>query len=407
MPRYLYKARDNEGRLSTGTLTASDADHAGAMIRAQGRFVVSLDRTRDRADAVEVESAPSSGKVKRSEVITFAHQLAVMIDTGVPISEALECIMEQTANPAFRAVLTDITRQVQAGGELSTGLAAHQRVFPRIMISLVKASEASGTMGTMLDRISSYLAKEQQTLRTVRGALTYPAVMMSMVLLVTVFLLAFVMPRFAGVYQQRGAALPAPTQLLMTLSQCLVQYWWAWLIGLVALVATVIIGLKTEAGRDLIDLLKIRAPVFGSIFNKLYVTRSCRALGTMLAAGVPILDAVAIVREVTANARFEALWAEVDRRLQQGAQLSDPLFDSTLFPRSVSQMIFAGEKSGRLCDTLDKIAKFTEDEFDAAVKQSTQYLEPLLVVTMGSIIGFVAIALLLPIFSVSTVVSGG
>ena len=404
MPDYFYKARDNEGHLTTGSLRASGPEQATAMLRNEGRFIVSLEPA--KAGEVDTEDAPRHGRVKNADVISFAHQLAVMIDTGVPISEAMDCVTEQTQSPAFRAVLVDVADHVKSGGELSVALAQHRRVFPSIMISLVRASEASGTMGAMLERISSYMTKEAQTRRTVRGALTYPAVMLSMVLLVTVFLLAFVMPRFAEVYQQRDAALPAPTQMLMTFSSLLVDYWYAWLALAAAAAVGLAVGVRTEAGKRVLDWLKLHTPVLGPIFRKLYVTRGCRTMGTMLAAGVPILDMVQIVREVTVNRYYEDLWDDIDERLQRGSQLSDGLFDSTLFPRSVSQMIYAGEKSGRLSATLEKIAHFTEEEFDAQVKQSTQYLEPALIVAMGSIIGFVAIALLLPIFSVSTTMAG-
>jgi type IV pilus assembly protein PilC len=186
----------------------------------------------------------------------------------------------------------------------------------------------------------------------------------------------------------------------------MVDYWYAWIAMAIAAAVGLAIGVRTETGKRVIDWLKLHTPVLGPIFRKLYVTRGCRTMGTMLAAGVPILDMVRIVREVTVNRYYEDLWDDIDDRLQRGSQLSDGLFESTLFPRSVSQMIYAGEKSGRLSATLEKIAHFTEEEFDAQVKQSTQYLEPALIVAMGSIIGFVAIALLLPIFSVSTTMAG-
>jgi len=407
MPNFEYKMRDSAGNLSTGMLQAESADAASAALRERGGYVVALNVASDDDRMADAASGPKPrGKIKRSDVISFSHQLAVMIDTGVPISEALECVFEQTDNPAFCHVLGKVSDHVKAGGELSVALSQHPKVFPRVMISLIKASEASGTMGQMLERISVYLSKEHQTIRTVRGALTYPAVMLSMVVLVTVFLLAFVMPRFAGVYQQRGADLPAPTQILMDLSHSLIHQWYLWVGAAVFLIVGMVVTMRIDAGKQLIDSLKLKMPVIGPIFRKLYITRSCRTMGTMLTAGVPILDMVTIVRNVTPNRLYEAFWDDVDDRLQRGSQLSEPLFATTLFPRSVGQMIHAGEKSGRLGETLEKIAHYTEEEFDDQVKQSTQYIEPALVVAMGSIIGFVAIALLLPIFSVGGAMAG-
>lgn len=408
MPQFLYKARDTQGQLATGVIQADGLDQAGAMLRGEGKFIVSLDHakhnageTADRAD----RPAPR-GKVKRTDVITFAHQMAVMVDTGVPISEALACIAEQTTNEAFAAVLEDISSKVAAGGELSGALGTYPKIFPSVMTSLVRASEVSGTMGPMLERISKYLQKEMQTAKKIKGALTYPCVMMSMVVLVTVFLMVWVLPRFAGVYQSKGAALPLPTRILMAISDALIGHWWAWLGGAVLLLSIVMLGIRTAAGRRLLDTLKLHAPVIGPLFSRLYLTRGCRTMGTMIAAGVPILDMIDIVRRVTVNSHYEAMWDDVDHKLREGGQLSDAIFASPLFPRSVAQMVFAGEKAGRIGDVMERIAEYTEEDFDEAVKKTTQFIEPAMVCIMGLIIGFVAIALLLPIFSVGTVVSG-
>lgn len=442
MAQFHYKARDGQGRLSTGTVAAPSASQAGAVLRGQGMFVVAIQEAigqsagkpekarqaqptakapRDRAANTAAHPAlrapaseqddwqPTTGrqKIRRQDVITFAHQLAVMVDTGVSISEALSCCAEQSESAGFKRVLEDVADEVRGGRELSAALSAHPRVFPSVMVSLVRASELSGTMGKMLDRISTYMAKEQITARKIRGALTYPAIMISAVLIITTGLLLFVLPRFASIYATRGATLPTPTRLLLGLSESLQTAWWAYLLGLAVLVALVVAGFTTQAGRRIVDLIKLDAPVVGGLFRKLYITRAMRTFGTMVEAGVPILEMIPIVRAVTHNHRFDALWEEVDQRLREGSQLSSPLFASELIPRSVSQMVYAGEKSGRLSDVMHKVAEYTEEEFDEQVKQATAYIEPAMVVTLGVIIGFVAIALLLPIFQVGQVASGG
>jgi type IV pilus assembly protein PilC len=274
------------------------------------------------------------------------------------------------------------------------------------MISLVKASEVSGTMGPMLERVSQYLGKEYQTAKKIKGALTYPAVMLVMILGVTVGLLVWVLPRFAGIFASKGATLPLPTRMLMLLSDALLGYWYLWISGAVAAVVGLLLARRTHAGQRLLDRAKLSAPLIGTLFRQLYVTRATRTMGTMFNAGVPVLDMVGIVRDVTRNRLFEELWEDVDHRLRRGAQLSDALFQSPLIPRSVAQMIYAGERSGRLGGTMEKIAAFTEEEFDEQIKTTTNLIEPALVALMGGIVGFVAIALLLPIFSVSSVVAG-
>ncbi|MBI1335672.1 MAG: hypothetical protein GC164_01770 [Phycisphaera sp.] len=408
MQRFAYQARDSAGQLATGVLNAPTLEEAGRILRGEGKFIVKLDPTTEAAqgdDLLTVEQ--HARRVKRNDVIIFANQLAVMIETGVPISEALDCITQQFANEHFRAVLKDITGQVQGGVELSTAMRKFPRVFPTVMISLIRASEISGTMGQMLERVSNYLNNEQQTRKKIKGALSYPIFMFVMATGVTIFLLGFVLPKFAAIYSQRNAALPAPTQLLMSISSGLTTYWYLWLALAVGIALTVVFGGRTEQGKRVFDYLKLNVPVFKQLFTQLYVSRAARTMSTMLNAGVSMLDMVSIVREVTNNKYYEDLWDEVDERLRQGSQLSDPLFQSPLIPRSISQMILSGEKSGRLGKTLERVATFTEQEFDTAVKTATQFIEPVMVGAMGLLVGFVAISLLLPIFSVGKVVAGG
>ncbi|MFW6061086.1 MAG: type II secretion system F family protein, partial [Phycisphaeraceae bacterium] len=402
----MYKSRDGMGELITGIVQAATADDAARSLRSEGKFIVSLEPVNDAdLDSSAVTQRSTGRGIKRDQIINFAHQLAIMLETGVPLGEAMDCIVEQTDHEAFRAVLEDVSQQVQAGGDLSAALRAYPRVFPPIMTSLVRASEISGTMGTMLDRVSRYLAKERATAKKIRGALAYPAVMLMLVIAVTVFLLVFVLPQFAGIYDARETALPAPTRLLMALSDALTGYWYVWVAAVGVVLLMTVVTLRTPTGQRLLDYAKLNLPIIGKLFAKLYITRGCRTMGTLINAGVPILDMVNIVRQVTHNVFYEDLWDEVDERLRQGSQLSEALFTSPLIPRSVAQMIHSGEKAGRLGPVVERIAEHTEEEFDEQVKQTTQFIEPALVAIMGAVIGFVAIALLLPIFSVGQVVA--
>ncbi|MCX5661755.1 MAG: type II secretion system F family protein [Planctomycetota bacterium] len=416
MATFQYSARDGRGTPANGFISAASLDEAGRMLRGEGKFIIKIAAVRDAeaaaGQATPGAAAPSAGfsfgtGIRRSEVILFAQQLAVMIETGVPISEALDCASTQSANPKFQAVLKDVAVHVQGGGELSVALRRHPRVFPVVMVSLIRASEVSGTMGVMLDRVARYMAKEQQTLKQARGAMMYPCFMVLMALSVTGFLMAFVLPRFASIYESRQQVLPAPTRLLMAVSTGLSAYWYIWVPSVVAIVVTTWLFARTPAGRRTIDYLKLNAPVVKTIFLQLYIARAARTMGTMINSGVPMLDMVPVVKRVTNNIYFEELWDEVDERLRQGSQLSEPLFASKLVPRSITQMIFSGEKSGRLGQVLTRVADFTEEEFELSVKTATQFIEPVMIGVMGAIIGFVAISLLLPIFSVGKVVASG
>lgn len=407
MGRFLYQARTGQGELSSGALTAATLEEAGKMLRAEGKFVVKLTPTKDQEAPTQSASSVSlARRIKRSEVIVFAHQMAVMIDTGVPLSESLNICAEQSPNEALRTVLRDVADRVQAGGEFSAALRQYPGVFPSIMISLIRASEVSGTMGAMLERISKYLTREQQTMRQVRGALIYPCFMLVVAIGVTLFLLAFVLPKFAKIYESKNAVLPAPTRVLLAVSHGLLDYWYVWIGLIIASIVTVALMRRTPNGRRVFDYLKLHVPVMKHLFAQMYLSRATRTMGTMLASGVSMLDMIVIVREVTNNAFYGDLWDEVDQRLRQGSQLSAPLFSSPLIPKAIAQMVFSGEKSGRLGQVMIKVAEFTEEEFEQAIRTTTQFIEPAIIGFMGGLIGFVAISLLLPIFSVGRVMSG-
>jgi type II secretory pathway component PulF len=406
MARYQYQARDGAGALASGILAAQSAEEAGKLLRNEGKYIVRIDELIESADDGELSLAQHARRVRRQDVIFFAHQMAIMIETGVPICDALESIVEQSGNPSFKAVTRDVATQVQSGLEFSRALSRYPNVFPTVMIGLIRAAEVSGTMGQMLERISDYMTKEMRTTKAIRGALAYPLFMVLMTLGVTIFLMAFVLPRFSAIYTAKGQALPAPTQVLLAVSGALINYWKGWLGGAVALAIGGVWFGRTPTGAKMIDWCKLNLPLVKTLSIQLYVTRSCRTMGMMVNAGVPMLDAVEITGHVTNNYYFGELWRSVDQHLRQGMQLSDPLFASTLIPRSVVQMIRSGEKSGRLGHVLGKIAEFTEEEFDRSVKGATQFIEPLMIVVMGGLIGFVAISLLLPIFNVGKVISG-
>jgi type IV pilus assembly protein PilC len=407
MARYQYQARDGQGAMATGVVAADSTDAAIQLLRGQGKYIVRITEVGEEDAAGEGLSLNQHARrVRRQDVIFFAHQMAIMIETGVPISDALDTIVEQAGNPHFKAVLSDVTQAVQGGLEFSNALKRYPTVFPNVMVSLIRAAELSGTLGPMLDRISDYMTKEMRIAKQVKGAMMYPLFMVLMTVGVSVFLMAFVLPKFATIYQSRGQALPAPTRLLMGASDLLVNYWHWWIAGAAVVIGGVWAFARTAAGKRFFDTLKLSVPVFKNLFTQLYVTRSCGTLGTMVNAGVPMLDAVAITRKVTTNVHYQAMWDQVDEGLHRGAQLSDPLLKSTLMPRSVVQMIRSGEKSGRLGEVLTRIAAFTQEEFDRAVKQATQFIEPVMIMVMGSMIGFVAISLLLPIFSVGKVAAG-
>jgi type IV pilus assembly protein PilC len=329
-----------------------------------------------------------------------------MLETGVPLTEALDSFCAQTPRREFKQVLGALRDDIHSGEPLSLAMSRWPRVFPPLMISLMKASEASGTMAMMLGRVGSYLGKERRTARQIRGALAYPLFMMVSALAMTVFLMAFVLPRFARIYEARAATLPAPTKVLLGISTFITGEFLVY--GPILAVVTVGLALFLRAprGRRLLDWLRLNAPVLRTLYGQLYVTRATRTMGTLLAAGVNLLDIIDICRGVTSNAYYADLWDRMERGIREGRQLSDAVLACPHVPPNVASMIASGERSGRLPAVMERIADFSEQELDAAVKQVTSFIEPLMIAIMGLVVGGVAMALLLPIFSMGRVMTG-
>ncbi len=402
---FSYTARDQAGQFVSGALEAASQDDALLRLQREGKIVTDIRIGASNVDTEKLIIEHAARSVGREEVITCANQLGIMLETGVPLSDALSAAIEQSRSHHMRRIMAAVAHDVTGGRPLSEALAAFPRVFPQVMVTLVRASEASGAMAEMLLRVSRYLESERKTHRQIKGALTYPFIMLGLSLTVTGFLVMWVLPRFAKIYESREAALPAPTRFLLGLTDAVRAGWVELLVGAATLVAFLLYARSTEVGRRAVDTLKIRLPVIGQTFTLLYLTRAARTLSTLLTAGVPILDAVRISRGVTRNAQWERLWDRCENAMTAGQPISSAILSSRLVPASVAQMIAAGERTGRLPEVLDRVGERAEEELDAAVRQTTQLLEPAMILFMGAAIGGVAIALLLPIFTISNILS--
>lgn len=410
MPTFAFTARDGRGLSASGSLVADSVIEVARMLRADGKFPVSIRPAGEGAEKVSAHAgdavrAKPGVRVRRADIIQIATQMSIMVETGVTLSEALDCIASQAQRPNIKRLVEDLRQQVHGGSDFSSALSRHPKSFPPLFVALIRASERSGLMGKMLTRAAAYLRDEQEIVRKVRGALTYPAIMFSFAVTTTVFLLAFVLPRFTAIYAQKKAALPVPTKVLMAMSDFLVAHYVLLPLGAVLLAAGVWTWLKTPTGRRFWHTLQLRIPILGNLVRDLNLARSLRMLGTMCGAGVNLMDCVKTAEQLTVNCHFRELWVSCERRLEAGRQLSEPLFDSPLVPRAVSQMIHSGEKSGKLSFVLEQIAVHAEAELKERITQLTRYIEPVMIVVMGAIIGGVSMALLLPIFSISRVVA--
>jgi len=402
MPRFAYHVRDASGQTGTGVLTANDPLEASNLLRREGNVVVSL---REEQSHIASAAPVRRKRIKKDDVIYFTTQLAVMVDTGVPISEALDAIASQCDHPSLQVVIQDLSDEVKAGTEFSSALQKHPKIFNRLFLALMRASEVSGTMGNMLERTSEYMTREQQTRKQIKGALTYPLCMLCFCLLVVVGLLIFIMPKFEKIYAGKGAVLPLPTRLLLGLSNGLIDYWPFVTAGVVALAVGGWFYFSSPGGKIFLDRARIRLPIFGKMYRTAYLARSLRTMATMVSTGVNMLDGLSITAQVAGNYFYQKIWLDLAESVKEGATLSAELAGCALIPRTVGQMIAAGERTGKLSLVMNRVADFYEEQLKVSVKTVTSMIEPLMIIVMGILIGGIAMALLLPIFSISKVIA--
>ena len=351
-----------------------------------------------------------TSKVKPAELILFTTQLSVMLDSGVVLSDALDAIADQAEYGIFKTIIIDISDRVKSGENFSGALTFYPRVFNSMFISMVRASEASGRMVEMLSVLSDYLAFESETRKRIKGALTYPFIMVLMAIAATGTLMFFVLPRFMRIYEAKGAALPKLTQVLVGFSGIMsdMRSLTAVVTALIVVYAVMHLWLSTPGGKRALDFVKIRTPVLGTMFIDVVITRSMRIMATMVNTGVSLLDAIKVIQGSCENYYFKRLWILVEEKICDGYQLSESIQVSQggdLIAPGVIQMLRAGEKSGKLGKVCEKISVFYEKKLEASIKSVMTLIEPLMITILGSIIGTIAIALLLPVFRISSVIA--
>ena len=394
MQTFAYQARNPLGKLIEGTLDVGSRDEALVRLKRDGLQVVELNEDSGGIDLL-------ARGIRQTDIIYVTSQLAVMAETGITLSTALDSIAQQEANPKLKSVLLDLKNRVEAGEDFSSALARHPRQFDRTYVALIKASEQTGTLAEMLDAIANYLRGQLETKHKVRAAMAYPGIMAAIAIAVTIFLLTYILPKFEPLFTRKGAKLPPPTIVMMTASNLLIDYWYLWIAGAVAVVAAYLIGRRTEPGKKLIDWTLIHLPIIGPLCRKVTISRSLRTLGTMVASGVSMLDAIRLTAEVSGNYYYEQVWMRALTGITDGNRIVDSLRNEKLLPPTVVQMIAAGEETGRLDHVLAKVSTYYDKEVETSLKATTSLIEPLMICVMGVVVGGIALGLLLPIFSLS------
>lgn len=402
MPVYSYKALREDGGAETGLVDADSPKDARLKLRER------------RLHVMELEAAPGTGPAgarggrralfrrRRSEdVALITRQMATLLGSGIPMIGTITAVIEQTEARDLKAALMDVRERVSQGGSLSEALAAHPFYFPELYVNMVRAGEAGGNLDRVLFRLADYLHAQNRTRARVTAALTYPAIMLVVGVGVVVVLLTYVVPKILEVIQKQKAALPLPTEILMAVSSAVGRY--GWMAGAVLVAAWIAYGrLKTvPAGRLWIDSARLRIPVVGNLLRKASISRFAVTFGTLLESGLPVLEALAVVRRVVDNELLARALENVRQRVAEGADISTPLKQSKVFPPVVGYMIAVGEESGRLEELLKKIAQAYDEEVEVAAQKLTALLEPLMIILMAGVVGFIVMAIMLPILQMS------
>jgi type IV pilus assembly protein PilC len=401
MPTYKYTVRDQEGKSITGRMAADNEPMIVAELRKRSFIILSI--SEEKESVFKKATKPQGGKkVKTEDIVIFTRQFATMIDAGIPILQSLEALGEQTANPTFKTALVNIREDIQVGSSLSAAFEKHPKIFDQLYVNMIRVGESGGILTTILERVSTYLEKSERLRQKVQGAMIYPAVVVSMAMLITVGLLVKVVPTFSQIYSSLGQKLPEMTQMLIDFSNLLQHD----LIFLAAGIAAVIFLFnkykKTPAGHIQVDTLLLKMPVFGDLICKVSVSRFCRTFSTLSQSGVPILESLDIVGKTCGNRVIEILVDEIKVSVKEGNSIADPLSKSTIFPLMVTRMIAIGEKSGQLEKMLSKVAEFYDEQVDTAVEGLTKLIEPLIIGFLGIVVGFIVVALFLPILNMTS-----
>ena len=398
MPTYIWAGRTRKGRVLKGQLEAANERIARIQLKRRNIDVTKLKpKPKDLFENISFLQP----KVTAKDVVIFTRQFSTMIDAGLPLVQGLNMLSEQSQNKTFKHILSQVTKDVEGGSTLADALGKHPKVFDSLFVNLVAAGEVGGVLDTILQRLAAYIEKAEKLKAQIKGAMTYPAVVIGIAIIVITVIMIFVIPVFQDMFSSFGKALPGPTQLVVNLSDFTKGNIHWMILGLIVFVFLFRRYRKTDSGKRNIDNALLRLPIIGELIRKVAVARFTRTLGTMIKSGVPILDALDITARTAGNVIVEEVILDARSSIAEGQTIAEPLSESIIFPGMVTQMISVGESTGALDAMLEKIADFYDDEVDATVAAMTSMLEPLLMLFLGGSIGGLVIAMYLPIFQMA------
>jgi type IV pilus assembly protein PilC len=397
MSTYVFKAIDLAGVKAKGEIEADSKQAVSDQLRARGLIVLDIG---DKYASREIELSFLKG-VKASELAVFSRQLSTMISSGMSILRALYVLEEQTESKFLKETIVATRKDVEAGLSLSDAMARHPKVFSPLFVAMTQAGEMGGVLESALMRVADQLEKDASLRRQIRAAMVYPVLVITFALLVMIALVAFLVPVFEGVFKEFGGELPKITQVSVFLSHAVLGYWWLLIGGTVALVAAFLKWKKSSWGRPQWDRFRLRLPMkIGTIVQQVAVARWSRTLASLTSAGVPLLQALEITGRTRGNIAVEDAMEGVIASVKRGGTIAAPLAQAPIFPSMVTHMVGVGEETGALDAMLDKVAEFYEDQVEASVKALTSIMEPIMIIVIGGMVGFIVISMYLPLFEV-------
>ncbi len=397
MITFVYSAQKTEtGELVKAEVQAENEQAAAKVLVAQGLFPISID---EKDSNNFLAKSGLSDRVSPKDRVIFTRQLSTLINAGLPLTQSLRTVSEQIQNKTLHKVVVEVVSSVESGMSLSQSFAKYPKIFSDIYVSLVAAGEVSGSLDKSLERIASQQEKDAAIVGKIRSALVYPLIVLGVILAVLVFMLTTVLPQVGGLYKDLGKELPGLTQALLAISAFIMNFWYVCVIGAIAAVFAVRSYIQTPTGRALLDGFKLNMPIFGRIFKKVYMARFARTLGTMLQSGIPMLEALRIVKNAIDNVHVETALERAMTSVKGGKALSLSLEKEEVFVKLVPQMIKIGEQSGAIDGMLDRVATYYENEVDEEVKNISTTIEPIMMVVLGVTVGGVIAAILMPVYS--------
>ena len=395
MPHYRYKAVDNDGRSASGVIDADNVASATQMLQGQRLYIISIEEGR----GATITLPKLKAKIKPVEIVQFAWQFATMIDSGIPLLKSLDILKSQTTNPTMSTILGQLGTDVENGLPLGDSMAKHPKVFNNLFVNMVRAAEVGGLLDQVLLRVAKFQEDDLEVRQQIQSSLMYPVMVLIFAVVLVSSMFTFVLPTFKGVFAGMNVEMPATTKFVFAIGDYSSHYWYVPIILVVSIVIFFRRLVSTTRGRFQVDSMKLRIPVIGDLLLKMAVSRFTKTLGVLVASGVPLIKCLEIVGETTGNQVIETSLERVKNSVLEGHKLSVPIAATGLFPSMVAHMIDVGEESGRLSEMLEKVSEFYEKEVASAIKGLTSMIEPALIIFMGGLVGFIAISIMTPMFT--------